>query len=119
MAHGIRVFVLALATAATLVANAAPARAVGESLEPDAVPVMRDVPMRLLGIVLTAGGFVTFCAASPIIAITRPTDFGKAWRALVVTPVKFTWVDPLGRHPERPDADFGDTSPAAGSQAVR
>ena len=111
MTQQIRVLVAALTTTALLAVHASPALAVNERLESDAIPIARDVPLRLLGIGLTALGFTTFCLASPIIAITRPTDFGRAWTAWVVQPVKYTWVDPLGTHPNRPDADYGDTTP--------
>jgi hypothetical protein len=106
---------LALATCVALVAPAVPAAAVSQyGTDPDAVPLQStlfvpgDVVMRAMGVGLTAVGFVSFVAASPIIGITRPGDIGRAWRAMVVHPAHFTWVDPLGRHPERPDAVYGD-----------
>jgi hypothetical protein len=115
MAHRIRTLALGLAVCATLVVNAPLCRAdTEESTEADAMPIALDIPLRLLGIGLTAGGFLAFCAYAPIIAITRPTDgFGKAWNSFVVWPAKFTWVDPAGRHPTYPDAAFGDTTPKA------
>jgi hypothetical protein len=116
MAHRIRTLALGLAVCATLVVNAPMSRAAGESTERDAVPIGWDIPMRFFwGIPATAGGFVLFCVFTPMIAVTRPTDgFGKAWQAFVVHPAKFTWVDPAGRHPEYPDAEYGDTTPATG-----
>ena len=115
MAHRIRIFALGLAVVAMLAVNAPLARATGEGSEVDAVPIATDIPMRFfLGIPLTIAGFATFCVMSPMIAVTRPSDgFGKAWQALVVYPAKFTWVDAAGRHPSYPDADYGDTTPAA------
>ena len=47
---------------------------------------------------MTAFGAVGFCMVAPIMAITRPTDLGKPFNALVVAPARYTWVDPLGIH---------------------
>ena len=117
MAHRIRTLALGLAACAMLVVQAPLARAVNESTDADAMPIAVDIPLRVLGIGLTAGGFVAFCLYAPFIAITRPTDgFGKAWQRFVVWPAKFTWVDPAGRHPDYPDADYGDTTPAPTQQ---
>jgi len=118
MAHRIRTLALGLTVCATLVLNAPMSHAVDESREPDSVPIATDIPLRLLGIGLTAGGFVVFCVTAPIVAITRPTDIGKAWRSFVVWPAKFTWIDPLGRHPQYPDARHGDTTPATSPGAA-
>ena len=119
MAQRIRTLALGLAVCAMLVVQVPMARATGESNEVDAVPIATDIPMRVLGIGLTAGGFLAFCVMAPFIAITRPTDgFGKAWQHFVVWPAKFTWVDPAGRHPAYPDAEYGDTTPAPTGPAL-
>ena len=70
----------------------------------DDVPVVMDVTFRSLGIVLTAAGFVFWVASTPIQAITRPTDMHKTFKTLVINPARFTWVDPLGHHPDRVEA---------------
>lgn len=67
----------------------------------DDVPVVMDVTFRALGIPLTAFGFLFWVASTPIQAITRPTDMHKTFKTLVINPARFTWVDPLGHHPNR------------------
>ncbi|MCH7645530.1 MAG: hypothetical protein IH974_11950 [Myxococcales bacterium] len=69
----------------------------------DDVPVVMDViPFRFpLGIIATATGFVLWVVTTPIQAITRPTDMHKTFKTLVINPARFTWVDPLGHHPNR------------------
>ena len=47
---------------------------------------------------VTAFGAVGFCMVAPFMAITRPTDMGKPFSALVVAPARYTWVDRLGTH---------------------
>jgi hypothetical protein len=42
-------------------------------------------------------------------AVTRPTDMYKPWNALVVGPARFTFVDPLGFHPDRVDSEARGT----------
>ena len=54
MAHRIRTLALGLAVCATLVVNAPMSRAVDESREADSVPIATDIPLRILGIGLTA-----------------------------------------------------------------
>jgi hypothetical protein len=46
----------------------------------------------------TTLGAATFCMVAPIVAITRPTDMGGPFRALVINPARYTWGDPLGTH---------------------
>ena len=72
----------------------------------DNVPVVMDViPFRFpLGFILTATGFVVWVAITPIQLITRPTDMHKTFKTLVINPARFTWVDPLGHHPDRVEA---------------
>ena len=63
-------------------------------------PALDALILRPLGLLMTVTGFVTFVAYSPIIAITRPTDIAQPFKSLVVAPARYTWVDPLGYHPE-------------------
>ena len=63
------------------------------------VPVVFDALfLRPIGMIVTGLGAATFCAIAPILAITRPTDMGGPFRALVMAPARYTWVDPLGTH---------------------
>ena len=65
------------------------------------VPVLLDASMlRPLGLVSVVVSFLTFVAKAPIVAITRPTDFGTFWHSSMDYSVRFTFVDPLGSHPE-------------------
>lgn len=103
MSRSIRPFVAALLTSALILTQAAPAFAVNtmhsSENEPNAVPVLFDaVILRPVGLIMTAFGAVGFCLVAPIMAITRPTDLGKPFSALVVAPARYTWVDRLGTH---------------------
>ena len=103
MSRSIRSLVAALLTSALILTQAAPALAVttmhSPENEPSAVPVLIDAMiLRPVGMLVTAIGAMGFCMVAPFVAITRPTDLGKPFNALVVAPARFTWVDPLGRH---------------------
>jgi hypothetical protein len=104
MSRVLRSLVAALVTGALLAASAAPALAASESVNMKderarETPVLLDaLLLRPIGMVVTAVGTGIFCMVAPILAITRPTDLGKPFRALVVRPARYTWVDPLGSH---------------------
>ena len=103
MSRSIKSFVAALLTSALILTQAAPALAVdtmhSEENEPKAVPVLFDAMiLRPVGMIVTAVGAMGFCLVAPFVAITRPTDLGKPFSALVVAPARYTWVDRLGTH---------------------
>jgi ABC-type transport system involved in cytochrome c biogenesis permease subunit len=103
MSRSVRAFVAAFLTSALLLTQAAPAFATStmnsSENEPSAVPVLFDaVILRPVGLMMTAVGAVGFCLVAPFMAITRPTDLGKPFSALVVAPARYTWVDRLGTH---------------------
>ncbi|HEY8154071.1 MAG TPA: hypothetical protein VII72_08090 [Myxococcota bacterium] len=103
MSRSIRTFVAAFLTSALILTQAAPAFAVTTmhsiENEPNSVPVIFDaLILRPVGIMMTAVGTVGFCLVAPFMAITRPTDLGKPFSALVVAPARYTWVDRLGTH---------------------
>jgi hypothetical protein len=104
MSRSIRSLVAVSLMSALLLSSAAPALAdtmssAGNSEEAHSVPVVFDVMfLRPIGMVVTALGAVSFCAVAPILAITRPTDMGGPFRALVMAPAHYTWVDPIGTH---------------------
>jgi hypothetical protein len=103
MSRSFRAFAAALLTSALILTQAAPAFAVNtmhtSENEPNAVPVIFDaVILRPVGLIMTAVGAVGFCLVAPFMAITRPTDLGKPFSALVVAPARYTWVDRLGTH---------------------
>jgi len=112
MVRNLRGFIAALVIAASVLAHGAAARAdsvtghVGDS----SVPVVLDaLIMRPLGFVVMCGGFVAYVIGAPIMAITRPTDMGKPFKSLVALPARYVFVDPLGHHPDRRDAEYAGT----------
>jgi len=67
----------------------------------DSVPVLFDAwVLRPAGLVSVVGSFMKFVAIAPVVAITRPTDFNTLWHSSMDGPVRFTFIDPLGNHPE-------------------
>ena len=103
----LRRFTAALMTCALLVGAGTPAFAgtfsseIGRS-EIDTVPVVLDAFfLRPVGLLMTGLGMVTFAVFAPIMAITRPINMNKPFNTLVVQPARFTFVDPLGYHPDR------------------
>jgi hypothetical protein len=78
----------------------------GASEYNDEVPVVLDAfLMRPIGIGVTAVGFATWAVFSPVMAVTRPTDMAKTFKSYVINPARFTWVDPIGYHPDRDRAE--------------
>jgi hypothetical protein len=104
MSRSIRSLVALSLTSALLLSSAAPALADsmstnGNTEQARSVPVVFDaLILRPIGMMVTAVGAVGFCAIVPILAITRPTDMGGPFRALVMAPARYTWVDPIGTH---------------------
>ncbi|MEE9606943.1 MAG: hypothetical protein V3U03_04330 [Myxococcota bacterium] len=103
MSDRIRGYVAALAVGALLLGSTAPAAAAEfDARSSHDVPIVFDVlVMRPLGLMMTMLGGVTWLMATPIVAMTRPTDIMKPFRMLVVRPAMFTFADPLGQHPDR------------------
>jgi hypothetical protein len=87
------VLTLTLATAPNAFAKAANRDARGQ-----VSPVTDVLLLRPLGIGATLAGAGLFLLSVPIVAITRPTQIGIPWEWLVMKPVRYTWVDPLGDH---------------------
>jgi hypothetical protein len=63
-------------------------------------PVVFDVLiLRPLGLAGMAIGSVLFIVpVAPLTLLTRPSDIGKPWERMVLTPARFVWADPLGLH---------------------
>lgn len=60
-----------------------------------------DVGMRVFfGIPLTIVGGALMIPAGIATLITRPSEIDKTFDYLVMGPVRYTWVDPLGEHPD-------------------
>lgn len=101
MSRFVRSFVAALLTSALILTQAACAMNTQpeDPFDRNAVPVVFDAQtLRPLGILMTAGGAMSFCLVSPFVLITRPTDIGKVFSKLVIDPARYTWVEPLGTH---------------------
>ena len=57
------------------------------------------VIMRPLGLVsIGLGAAVWAVGVAPFVAITRPADLGESMDYLIMRPVRYTFVDPLGHH---------------------
>jgi hypothetical protein len=66
------------------------------------VPVGFDLLTRaVFGIPLTILGTVAMIPVGFVTLITRPTEIEKPFDMLVMGPARYTWVDPLGDHPDR------------------
>ncbi len=104
MSHVIRSLAVAFLASAMLLSQAAPALAStmkmsGNNEQSRSVPVVFDAMfLRPIGLLVTALGTASFCVIAPFMAMTRPTDMGKPFQALVMAPVRYTWIDPLGTH---------------------
>jgi len=106
MQNRIRRFAAAFAIAGLVLSLAHPALAVdrmaeGED-EPSAVPMIFDIlVMRPIGLTTVAVGTLFYIVpVMPIMAITRPSDIFKPLGPLVGGPVRFTFKDPIGHHPQ-------------------
>ena len=61
-------------------------------------PVVDALFLRPLGMVSLAYGIALFVPAAIMTAITRPTDIDKPFDQLILAPIKYVWVDELGKH---------------------
>jgi len=95
-------FLTAALALAVLVGGAAPAHALkdeGLQAREKQVPIVIDALfLRPIGLAMTAGGAALAVVPTAFVAITRPTDIVKPLDALVATPFRYTFLDPLGEH---------------------
>jgi len=79
------------------------------SSKEDQVPVVFDaLLMRPSGFAATVLGFGIFTLGvvlPPFVLAWRPTDMHKTFNTLVINPFRFTFIDPLGHHPDRVVSD--------------
>ena len=54
--------------------------------------------LRPLGLVMVGVSAAVWAGMAPIVAITRPANLGDSIDYLIMRPVRYTFVDPLGRH---------------------
>lgn len=75
------------------------------SSKQDHVPVVFDAFfLRPPGFVAMVAGFGVFAigvALPPFVLAWRPADMHKTFKSLVINPFRFTFIDPLGHHPDR------------------
>lgn len=105
MSRRIRSFATAIAIAAVIVASASPALAfrgdAGLEAREAHTPVLIDILfMRPMGLMLLVGGTVAMAPTAAIVTITRPTDMGKPFSLLMAKPFRYTFLDPIGSHPD-------------------
>jgi hypothetical protein len=85
------------------------AAATPENSRQDQVPVFFDaLLMRPPGFVAMVGGLGLFAlgvVVPPFVLAWQPTAMEKTFNSLVVNPFRFTFVDPLGHHPNRVDSN--------------
>ena len=99
-----RSLIAAVLTGAVILAAATPAAAFDRETNDlnNSVPMLFDIlVMRPLGLVMTITGAAIYAfPVAPLTLLTRPSDVGKPLGLLVATPGRFTFVDPIGQHPE-------------------
>ena len=98
MSARIRRLVAALAVALVISSPATTALAYSSDENANTPVVFDAMIVRPLGIVTFILGTSLFCAALPLVLVTRPTDIDKPFDALVIKPARFVWVDDLGGH---------------------
>ena len=100
MFRRIRSLIGALAVAALVAGHAAPAAAgTLDTVDRNSMhPLVDLVLLRPFGLAATAAGVVAFPFAAAATAIVRPDDVGKTFDYLVMQPVQYTFLDPLGSH---------------------
>ncbi len=54
--------------------------------------------LRPLGLVMVGVSAVVWAGVAPIVALTRPANLGDSIDYLIMRPVRYTFVDPLGHH---------------------
>ena len=73
------------------------------------VPLVFDaLLMRPTGFAAMVAGFGIWTLGvviPPFVLAWRPTDMHKTFTTLVINPFRFTFVDPLGYHPDRSDSN--------------
>lgn len=65
---------------------------------------MFDLGTRVVfGIPMTVAGAVLMVPAGLATLVTRPSELDQTFDYFVMGPVRYTWVDPLGEHPQPED----------------
>jgi hypothetical protein len=100
MARQIRRFAAALALGAVLVAPVAGRAAtnidnIGDKGSPPSVDLFI---MRPLGLAMLGVSCALFVPAAALTYLVRPSEIGVPYEHMVMKPVRFVFVDPLGSH---------------------
>ena len=101
MTKRFRCLTAALCATLMLSLSAAPAASYEiESSESQKTPAAFDVfVMRPFGLLAMLAGTLLFLVpVAPLTLLTRPSEIGKPFEALVARPTRFTMVDPIGSH---------------------
>jgi hypothetical protein len=90
-----------IAVALLLVQVAPVAAATGHDLEKRGQTnlVADAMLLRPLGLAMIGVGSVVWAVGvAPFVAITRPAELGESMDYLIMRPVRYTFVDPIGHH---------------------
>ncbi len=86
--------ILLLSVVLAAVSPPAATAAIGDRNE---IPIGLDVGvMRPVGIIATIGGAAVMVPVGLFTLVTRPSEIGKPFDAIVGGPARFTWKRPLG-----------------------
>lgn len=101
MSSKLRGLVVTIMISALLsVPSAASAFTTSDEVDAGSVNVIVDaLILRPIGLAVTIGGVVAYGVTAAIVGITRPKDIAKPLGPLVITPARYTFVDPIGQHP--------------------
>jgi len=98
MSRRLRRLIPALVVAVALSLGAAPASAEFKT-ETQHAPLIFDLMiMRPAGLVFGAASAALFVPVGAVTLLVRPSEIEKPFDYLVMRPVRFVFVDPLGKH---------------------
>jgi hypothetical protein len=102
MSRYLQRFSALLITVALLLVQVAPAAAaMGQDLENrgDTNLIADALILRPLGLAMIGFGSALWAVGvAPFVAITRPTELGESMDYLIMRPVRYTFMDPIGHH---------------------
>jgi hypothetical protein len=101
MSRCLQGFAAALIAVALLFVQVAPvAAATGQTIENRGqTNLFADMLiLRPLGLAMVGVSTVIWVGVAPFVAVIRPTDLDDSMEYLVLRPVRYTFVDPLGHH---------------------
>jgi hypothetical protein len=94
-----RRFAAAFSVLVLLSGATAPAMAEIETAREPSSKMVDLIVLRPLGLVSLVLGTVLFIApVAPITLLTRPQELGVPFGAMVASPARYIWADPLGTH---------------------